>query len=76
MPVRNLRVVDASQAKFFALLKISELSLLWLTDHRVVVLLVHGLQKKKKKKTKEKRIKFARDSVSERARVCEAANYV
>ena len=74
MPVRNLRVVDASQAKFFALLKISELSLLWLTDHRVVVLLVHGLPKKKKKK--EKRIKFARDSVSERARVCEAANYV
>lgn len=48
--MRNLRVVDTSQAKFFALLKISELSLLWLTDHRVVVLLVHGQTKKKKEK--------------------------
>lgn len=71
MLMRNLRVVDTSQAKFFALLKISELSLLWLTDHRVVVLLVHGQTKKKGKK-----IKFARDSVAERARVCEAANCV
>lgn len=50
MLMRNLRVVDTSQAKFFALLKISELSLLWLTDHRVVVLLVHGQTKKKRKK--------------------------
>lgn len=50
MLMRNLRVVDTSQAKFFALLKISELSLLWLTDHRVVVLLVHGQTKKKEKK--------------------------
>lgn len=50
MLMRNLRVVDTSQAKFFALLKISELSLLWLTDHRVPVLLVHGQTKKEKKK--------------------------